>query len=212
LTQIGSNYYLSTGGTGITIKYAGSPIAQGQFGIWTPIGAEQTASGYSVVLKFGDADQYMVWSTDGNGNYLSNSAAGPGSTSGLTSLESGFQQDLNGDGVISSAAATIADSSAGNTGQSTVSLSEGPAFDFVNVPGSSGIDNWHFKSVSESGGAGISGPEDFFPGSAGSQFLTRLVREALVTTDETHETFGSHDTVPTKVLMVGLHADYLISH
>ena len=76
-------------------------IVQGQFGqLDRPIGAEQTAGGYSVVLKLGTADQYTVWTTDGSGNYLSNSAVVAGSDCRVTSLESSFQQDLNGDGTI----------------------------------------------------------------------------------------------------------------
>ena len=43
LAQMAGNYYLYAGGAGVTIKYAGSAITQGQFGGWTPIGAEQTA-------------------------------------------------------------------------------------------------------------------------------------------------------------------------
>ena len=44
----------------------------GQFGRVAPIGAEQTASGYEVAWKVPGADQYSVWNTDNNGNYLSN--------------------------------------------------------------------------------------------------------------------------------------------
>ena len=36
---------------------------------WTPIGAEQTASGYEVAWKVTGADQYTVWNTDSSGNY-----------------------------------------------------------------------------------------------------------------------------------------------
>ena len=43
-----------------------------RFGGWTPIGAEQTAGGYDVAWKIPGADQYTVWSTDSNGNYISN--------------------------------------------------------------------------------------------------------------------------------------------
>ena len=42
----------------------------GQFGAWTPIGAEQTASGYDVAWKITGADQYTVWNTDSSGNYI----------------------------------------------------------------------------------------------------------------------------------------------
>ena len=108
LSQVGSNYYLSTGGvSGPSIKFSGAAIVQGQFGNWTPIAAEQSQGGYSVVLKFGSADQYLVWNIDGNGNYISNTAAVSGSSPSLTALEQSFHQDLNGDGTLSSAVVTV---------------------------------------------------------------------------------------------------------
>jgi serralysin len=101
LSKAGSNYYVSSGASTLSIKYSGTPIYQGQFGIWTPIAAEQTGGGYSVVLKYGSSDQYLVWSIDSNGNYISNTAPVSGSSSSLTALETSFQQDINGDGTIS---------------------------------------------------------------------------------------------------------------
>ena len=38
---------------------------------WTPIGAEQTASGYEVAWQNSGADQYTVWNTDSSGNFVS---------------------------------------------------------------------------------------------------------------------------------------------
>jgi serralysin len=101
LTQVGSNFFLYTGGTGPELKYGGAAVVAGQFGAWTPIGAEQTAGGYDVAWKVSGADQYTVWSTDGNGNYLLNLIpAVSGISTALESLETIFHQDLNGDGVI----------------------------------------------------------------------------------------------------------------
>ena len=51
------------------------PVVAGQFGAWTPIGAEQTASGYEVAWKVTGADQYTVWDTDSSGSYTSNNGA-----------------------------------------------------------------------------------------------------------------------------------------
>ena len=66
-----------------------------------PIGAEQTATGYEVAWKLTGADQYTVWNTDSNGNFVSDTlGVVSGSSTALTSLESSFYQDLNGDGVI----------------------------------------------------------------------------------------------------------------
>ena len=70
-------------------------------GAWTPIGAEQTATGYEVAWKVTGADQYTVWNTDSNGNYVSNLiGVVSGTSTALESLETSFHQDLNGDGVI----------------------------------------------------------------------------------------------------------------
>ena len=75
----------------------------GQFGACVPIGAEKTASGYEIAWKVSGADQYTLWSTDANGNYIANLVgAVPGSNSVLMSSENLFQQDLNGDGQIGS--------------------------------------------------------------------------------------------------------------
>ena len=80
----------------------------GQFGAWAPIGAEQTASGYEVAWKLAGADQYTVWNTDSNGNYVSNSiGAVSGTSAALESLETSFHQDLNGDGVIGVPVTTV---------------------------------------------------------------------------------------------------------
>src|SRR5712664_3330697 len=102
LVQDGSGYFLyPNGGSAVQLSYIGGPVVAGQFGQWAPIGAEQTASGYEVALKVTGADQYAVWSTDSNGNYISNiinTVAGTDPT--LESIETSFQQDLNGDGVI----------------------------------------------------------------------------------------------------------------
>jgi serralysin len=49
------------------------------------------------------ADQYLVWSTDSNGNYLSTitgTSVVSGTSVALESFESAFHQDLNGDGTI----------------------------------------------------------------------------------------------------------------
>ena len=101
LTQVGSNFFLySIGGTGPELKDGGAAVVAGQFGGWTPIGAEQTAGGYDVAWKIPGADQYTVWSTDSGGNYLSNIAAVSGTSIALESLETIFHEDLNGDGVI----------------------------------------------------------------------------------------------------------------
>jgi Ca2+-binding RTX toxin-like protein len=103
LVEVGSNYFLypAGGSSGPELSYSGTPVVAGQFGSWTPIGAEQTTSGYDVAWKTPFADQYMVWGTDSSGNYISNlTGVVSGTSSALESLEPVFQQDLNGDGSI----------------------------------------------------------------------------------------------------------------
>ena len=70
--------------------------------------------------------QYTVWSTDSNGNYLSNViGASSGNSLALETLENTFQQDLNGDGVIGIYAAPgttlqISNSLSGPSGSATI--------------------------------------------------------------------------------------------
>src|SRR5439155_386249 len=77
LVEVGTNFYLYSisSGSGPQLKYAGAPFVAGQFSAWTPIGAEQAATGYEVAWKVIGADQYTVWNTDSSGNY-SSSATG----------------------------------------------------------------------------------------------------------------------------------------
>ncbi|MDN3277264.1 M10 family metallopeptidase C-terminal domain-containing protein [Frankia sp. RB7] len=104
LAQVGSNFYLYTGGTGSSLKSGGVAITVGQCAPYVPIGAEQTSSGYDIVWKSSTADQYVVWSTDNNGNYVSSlTPAVSGTSATLKFYESIFHQDLNGDGTISAA-------------------------------------------------------------------------------------------------------------
>ena len=214
LVKVDNHYYLNSvsGGTSLLLKQGGAAFAAGSAGGWVPIGAEKTSSGYQVVWKI-SVDEYSVWNTDNNGNYIANAiGVVSGASAALLQFETSFQQDLNGDGTISSAAATIANSTATTAGQSTVAPdSQKMPFDVVDFLSDLSIGGWHFKIASQSDGVNMSGLEGPFIGSAGSQLLTQLVREALEITDGTHETFGSHENAPIKVLVDGLHAGSLIS-
>jgi hypothetical protein len=153
LVEVGTNYFLYPvgGSSGPELSYSGTPVVAGQFGAWTPIGAEQTANGYDVAWKETGADSYGVWATDSSGNYTSNSLdTVSGTSSALESLEPVFQQDLNGDSVLGDAITIDAGS--------TVELSS--AFDgpvtFAGSTGTLQLDN----SSSFSGTvAGISGQD-----------------------------------------------------
>src|SRR5207244_2588333 len=94
--------YLFAHGTtsGPSLKYSGVDYMAGQLGGWTPIAAEATANGYQVAWKLSGADQYTIWYTDSNGNYVSSAIGGvSGSSTAFESFESSFYQDLNGDGM-----------------------------------------------------------------------------------------------------------------
>jgi hypothetical protein len=102
LDRVANTYFLYATGTttGPQLKMSGAAVTVGQFGLWTPLGAEQVASGYQVVWKNGPADQYIVWNTDGSGNFLSQGAVLSAASAELQSLEPGFNQDLNNSGAI----------------------------------------------------------------------------------------------------------------
>ncbi|WP_439409333.1 NF038122 family metalloprotease [Bradyrhizobium sp. DASA03076] len=117
LVQAGSNYFLNpvAGGTGPELMFSGAPVTVGMWTGWAPIGAEQTGSGYDVAWKNASTSQYNIWSTDSNGNYVTNLLSfAPGTSAALQSYETTFHQDLNGDGLIG--APSIAIETAGSTG------------------------------------------------------------------------------------------------
>jgi hypothetical protein len=104
LVEAGANYFLSPlgGSSGPGLKLSGAAVVAGQFGAaWAPIGAEKTASGYEVAWENTGANQFTVWNTDSNGNYLGNTIGMvSGTDPSLEALETSFQQDLNGDGTV----------------------------------------------------------------------------------------------------------------
>ena len=69
VVQVGGNYFLYPIGTssGPQLRMSGAAVTAGQFGLWTPIGAEQVGSGYEVAWQFGTADQFIVWNLDSSG-------------------------------------------------------------------------------------------------------------------------------------------------
>lgn len=117
LVQVGDNYHLnSSTASGPTLKAYGTAVDVGDFGAWTPIGVEQTATGYQVAWKLTGQDQYTIWNTDASGNYVSNTPLMSGSA--LKSFEASFHQDLNGDGAIAGSGAGAPSSSVALTSMS----------------------------------------------------------------------------------------------
>jgi hypothetical protein len=108
LDLVGNLYELNPSGGGPLLELNGSAVAAGSLGSWTPIGAEQTSTGYEVAFSQPGADgvtQYTVWNTDSAGDYTS-SALGvvSGPSFPLEDLDpatdsngaTGFGENLNG--------------------------------------------------------------------------------------------------------------------
>jgi Tryptophan-rich Synechocystis species C-terminal domain len=104
LVQRADSYFMYQGGgtSGPQLKISGAYAAAGQFGAWTPKGAEVVQGNYQLVFKNGNADQYVMWTTDSDGNYLSASAVMTGASAALKALEISFGQDFNSNGVVGS--------------------------------------------------------------------------------------------------------------
>ena len=168
LTQVASNYYLYSGGTGPSLKQGGVAVVAGQFGAMTPIAVEQTATGYDVAWKVTGADQYTVWSTDSNGNFVS-AIIGTvsGTSTALESIEPLFHQDLNGDGTIGLTGPNLSFIGAGdltagggadlvwqNGGGADLWVSNGSTLTQVAVPGGSMGAEWTAYGVGDFNGDG----------------------------------------------------------
>ena len=101
LVQVANEFFLRDGaGNGPSLKYAGADVVAGQFGAWTPLGAEKTANGYQVAWQNGAADQYVIWEVDNNGNERSITSLLAGESPVLQARESILHQDLNHDTII----------------------------------------------------------------------------------------------------------------
>jgi Tryptophan-rich Synechocystis species C-terminal domain/Subtilase family len=108
LLQIGANYYADTAGSGHELRYGGAPVTVGEFGSVAPIGAVQSASGYDIAWQIPGTNEFTFWTTDSNGNYISNiNGLVPGNSFAVESLETTFGQDFNGDGTTGVTASLI---------------------------------------------------------------------------------------------------------
>ena len=102
LAEVANEYFIyESGGSGLALSYGGAPITAGEFGAWTPIGAVQTSTGYEVAVQFGTADEYTIWTVDSSGNVTDTFGVVAGNSNALESLEPVFDQNLNGDGNLS---------------------------------------------------------------------------------------------------------------
>jgi hypothetical protein len=115
VAKVADSFFLYAHGTttGPQLMYSGAYV---QTGAWVPIGAEHNASGgYQVVLKnfTAGADQFVLWTTDSSGNFLSSGGVMSGSSYAMEALEPTFQQDFNMDGTTG--VVSVAIESSGST-------------------------------------------------------------------------------------------------
>jgi serralysin len=223
LVEVGSKFFLYPvgGSSGPSLKDQGVDFVV--FNAWTPIGAEQTASGYEVAWKYGTADQYTIWMTDSNGNFVSDTL-GPVSGASIESYETSFHQDLNGDGVIGPIPAATFAVTPANQGRANspvtypvaVALGSGDNDTFVFKPGMGAevIVNPTSAVTIELGGS--SSVTD-------NNQLQTLLHDAqighvqsLFEVSNGHDTvinLGNHDNITlTNIQLADLHAGSLIIH
>jgi hypothetical protein len=148
LVQVGNNFYFyPVGGSGgPLLKYRGSAVAVGQYPV-NFIGAEKTAAGYQIALRITNANLYIVWNTDKDGNVVSDATGGvivSGASPVLKSFETSFHQDLNGDGVLGTG-------DAGGSTPPTATISANP----TNIaPGKVSIVTWSSSNATSCAAAG----------------------------------------------------------
>jgi hypothetical protein len=111
LAEVGILYELNPagGGTGPLIKVNGGAVIVGQFAAgWMPVGAVQTATGYEVAWSVPGANEYEVWDTDSNGDFIGG-ATGilSGASAELEGVEANFGETFAGAGAMATPA-TIA--------------------------------------------------------------------------------------------------------
>jgi hypothetical protein len=118
LVLTGNTYVLEPNGTsnGPALKYDGAAWTDGEWGGWTPVGAEVTANGHEVAFNLQGTNLYTVWNADSNGN-LTTVATGnvTAGSPALQAVETNFHQDLDGDGIIGDPSIPVAIESAGST-------------------------------------------------------------------------------------------------
>src|SRR2546421_91482 len=97
LIAAGSTFLLHSSSADVSLKYAGAVVQAGQFGGWTPISADQTASGYFFLMIRRPPRSTLFPYTTLFRSYLSNTAVVSGASTTLKAFEIGFHHDLNGD-------------------------------------------------------------------------------------------------------------------
>jgi hypothetical protein len=117
LSQVGNTFSLYAHGTtsGPQLKFSGAAVSAGQFNSWTPLGAEAMGSGYQLIWKHGSADEYILWNTDSNGNWLSQGDIIAGNSATVKAWEATFNQDFNSNGTVGATAPATTSSDGSNS-------------------------------------------------------------------------------------------------
>ena len=211
LVEAGNNYFLDSisTGTGPELKFGGAAVVAGQFAPYTPIGVEQTAGGYEVAFQNSGANQFSIWNTDSNGNFLSYSVYS-GTSTALESLETSFHQDLNGDGVIGVPVAQASlISSVSELHTSPLMLAD--TFAFRTNLGAEFLTIAQNSDASELGKLSVTGNHMTAPANDVQTSHGQLLDFA----DGSHVTAPdplNHDNMTIVNVLADLHAGYLIGH
>jgi autotransporter passenger strand-loop-strand repeat protein len=142
ISPFSNHFYLLNSLSGPELKDGGTPVTAGEFGAITPIAAVQTASGYDVAWQIPGTNQFTFWTTDSNGNYTSNiSGLVSGTSATVESLETTFNQDLNGDGTIGAPTTVVQTDGATSLAEGGnnyflyfAGTSSGPALNYAGAP------------------------------------------------------------------------------
>lgn len=205
LVQAGTSYYLNSvsGGTGPVLKSSGAAVVAGNYGAWAPIGAEQVAGGgYDIAWKNSSSGLYSFWSTDSNGNFVSNLTSDlQGSSPTVQSYETTFHQDLNGDGVIGIPSSTAAAAAAPTLGSNWAFADQGFHFNFTPQ------DSTPQSPSSSASSTPAEHVMEFLNGPSDHQLVPTL--PVIADLAAAHSDFLQHDA-PTDVHFAGLHDGFII--
>ena len=101
LTAVGSNFYLyDSTGAGPSLKYNGASLCGRSVQRLVTDLRREDGERLPGRLEGGGADQYSIWTTDSNGNYISSTDVARAAAAAVISAETVLQQDLNSDGTI----------------------------------------------------------------------------------------------------------------
>ena len=109
LVKVGAEYHFGSG-AGPLLKIGGVAVTSETYAGWSPGGVEPTATGFQVAWHNQFNNQFTVWSTDANGNFVANLTGVFGSSPKLWSAETSFHQDFDQDSLIGPPSRIVDDS------------------------------------------------------------------------------------------------------